>query len=142
MTTKTTIYNVSPEKLNTKLAEELKKIEHFKVPEWAIFTKTSVARARVPHENDYWFKRAASILRNIYVRGVIGVGRLRTRYGGRKKRGNRPEEFRKGSGKIIRLILQQAEQAGLIEKATGKKKGRQLTKKGLEFMNKIAESVK
>jgi len=139
---KTTIYEISPEKFNSKLAEELKKLEEFKMPEWAYFVKTSVARARVPYEQEWWYKRAASILRQIYRKGVVGVNRLKTRYGGKKNRGMKPEEFRKGSGKIIRVILQQAEKAGLLMKSETKKKGRQLTKKGLEFLNKVAEGAK
>ena len=136
------IYEVPADKFNEKLAEALSKLEEFKMPEWAVFVKTSPARARVPFEREWWYKRAASILRQVYIRGVVGVNKLKNRYGGRKSRGMRPEEFRKGSGKIIRVILQQAEQAGFLAKSDGKKKGRQLTKKGLEFMNKISEEAK
>ena len=136
------IYEVNPEKFNMKLAEELKKLDEFEVPSWVYLVKSSVARVRPPADKDFWYKRAASILRQTYLKGVVGVNRLKTRYGGRKNRGMKPEKFRKGSGKIIRVILQQAEKAGLLEKADGKKKGRQLTKKGLAFLNKIAgESI-
>jgi small subunit ribosomal protein S19e len=138
----TTIYEVPADKLNEKLAEALKKLEEFRIPEWAAFVKTSPARARTPFETGWWHRRAASVLRQIYIKGVIGVERLKIRYGGRKKRGMKPAEFRKGSGKIIRVILQQAEAAGLIIKSTSKKKGRQLTKKGLDFINKAAEEAK
>jgi len=142
MAEKITIYDVPADKFNEKLAEALRKIEEFKMPEWAYFIKTSVARARVPYEQEWWYKRVASILRQIYRKGVIGVNRLKIRYGGKKKRGVKPPEFRKGSGKIIRVILQQAEKSGWIIKCEGKKKGRQLTKKGLEFLNSIAEKIK
>jgi len=131
-----TVYDIPADEYNNKLAEALKKIEEFKVPEWSYFVKTSVARSRPPQE-EFWHKRAASILRQIYIKGIVGVSRLRTRYGGRKIRGHKPEEFRKGSGKIIRLILQQAEKAGLLEKAEGKKKGRKLTSKGIKFLESI-----
>ena len=130
------MYDIEPGKYNEKLAEELKKIPEFEVPTWAYFVKTSVARERPP-QDEFWHRRAASILRQIYIRGVLGVSRLKTRYGGRKNRGMRPEEFRKGSGKIIRLILQQSEKAGLLEKATGKKSGRKLTAKGIKFLESI-----
>lgn len=136
-----TIYDVDPHKYNEVLAEELKKIKEFSVPEWALFVKTSVARERPPVRNDWWYRRAASILRQIYKKGVVGVNRLRIRYGGRKDRGMQPKEFRKGGGKIIRVILQQAEKAGLVEKVEGKKKGRQLTKKGKEFLDSVAEKI-
>ena len=102
------VYDIPADLYNKKLAEALKQIEEFKMPEWAAFVKTSVARARPPLETDFWYKRAASILRQIYIKGIVGVGRLKTRYGGRINRGMKPEEFRKGSGKIIRTILQQA----------------------------------
>ena len=142
MTEKITIYDVATDKFNEKLAEALKKLPEFEMPGWAYFVKTSTARARVPYKTDWWYKRAASILRHIYRKGVMGVNRLKIRYGGRKDRGMKPAEFRRGSGKIIRVILQEAEKAGLLMKSEGKKKGRQLTKQGLEFMNKVAEGVK
>lgn len=130
------VYDISPEDYNKKLAAELEKLEEFKAPEWSYFVKTSVARKRPPVE-EFWHRRAASILRQIYIKGVLGVSRLKTRYGGRKKRGMKPEEFRKGSGKIIRLILQQAEKAGLLEKSEGKRKGRKLTQKGVKLMDGV-----
>ncbi len=133
------IYDLKPSKFNEKFALELKKIKEFQMPEWAAFVKTSVARSRPPFEADYWYKRAASILRQIYVKGVVGVNRLKTRYGGRKNRGGKPEKFKKGSGKIIRTILQQAEKAGFIEKIKGKKSGRKVTKKGKEFIENLTK---
>ncbi|MBM3233556.1 30S ribosomal protein S19e [Candidatus Pacearchaeota archaeon] len=130
------VYDIPADEYNKKLAEALKKLEEFEAPEWSYFVKTSVARSRPPNE-EFWHKRAASILRQIYIKGIVGVGRLRTRYGGRKKRGMKPEEFRKASGKMIRLMLQQAEKAGLLEKSSGKKKGRKLTSKGIKFLEGI-----
>ena len=122
------IYDLDPRELNNKLAEEIKQIPEFKTPEWALFVKSSVARERPPTEEDFWQKRTASILRQLYIKKVIGVNKLKIRYGGKKDRGQRRSKFRKGSGKMIRVILQQAEQAGLVEKA--KKPGRKLTEKG------------
>lgn len=135
------VYEVNPEKFIAKLSEELKKFPEFDMPEWALFVKTSVARERPPLEKDWWQKRAASILRQIYIKKIMGVQRLRTRYGGKKDRGMKPEKFERGSGKIIRVILQQAEKVGLLEKATGKKVGRKLTDKGKDFLDNIAKSL-
>jgi len=131
------VYDTEGQKYIAKLAEELEKMPEFQMPEWIAFVKTSSARARPPEDMKFWYKRAASILRQAFLKGIVGVGRLRVRYGGRKKRGVRPEKFKKASGKIIRVILQQAEKAGLIEKVKGKRVGRQLTKKGKELLNKI-----
>lgn len=138
----TKIFEVNITKLNEKLAEELKKLDEFKMPEWAAFVKTSVAKARPPFEADFWYKRSASILRQLYTKGVVGVNRLKTRYGGRQNRGAKPAKFRKGGGKIIRTILQQAESANFVEKVKGKRSGRQLTEKGRKFLNNIAEMIK
>lgn len=136
------IYEVSPDKFIAKLSEELKKFPEFEMPEWALFVKTSVARERPPLEKDWWHKRAASIIRQIYIHKVVGVQRLRTKYGGKKDRGAKPEKFAKGSGKIIRTILQQFEKIGFLEKVTGKKVGRKVTDKGVDFLNNIAKSLK
>lgn len=129
------IRSKNPHTYNDSLAEALKSMKEFEKPEWIDFVKTSVHKQRPTAEADFWHKRAASILRQIYINGVVGVERLRTRYGGRKNRGQRPPEFRKGAGKIIRVILQQAEKAGFVEKVKGKKSGRQLTEKGRNFLD-------
>ncbi len=135
------VYCIKANEYNEKLAQALKEIPEFQMPEWAMFVKTSVARARIPTEPDFYFKRAASILRQIYIKGVVGVNRLRTRYGGRQKRGRgfKPEHFKKGSGKMIRIILQQAEKAGLLEKSNenNKRAGRKLTQAGKELLGGI-----
>jgi len=126
-------------KYNKILAEALKKSPEFKKPEWVDFVKTSTHKMRPNIEEDFWHKRAASILRQIYIKGIVGVGRLRTRYGGRKDMGMSPPRFAKGGGKIIRKILQQAESAGLLEKSKSKKAGRQLTIKGRQFLESFVK---
>ena len=137
------VFELNAQEYNLKLAEALKKVPEIKKPEWAEYVKSGSAKERPIDDPDFWYKRAASILRQIYKRGIIGVNKLRTKYGSKKNRGYAPEEFRKGSGKIIRTILQQTDTAGLTEIAKeikgvrSKKPGRQLTKKGKEFMEGI-----
>ena len=75
----------------------------------------------------------------LYLKGTVGVGRLTTKYGKRENRGARPPKFQKSSRKIIRVILQQAEKAGFLEKVTEGKKGRKLSKKGKEFLDGVAK---
>src|SRR3989344_7287507 len=118
-----TIYDLGHRELNNKLAEALKEIPEFKALDWSYFVKSSVARQRPVEDPDFWYKRAASILRQVYIKKAVGVNKLRTRYGGRKNRGVKPARFTKSSGKIIRVILQQAEKAGLVEKIKGKLSG-------------------
>ncbi len=140
---KSPVYELDVGEYNSKLAEALKKVPEFKKPEWVSFVKSGPGKSRPIDEPDFWHKRAASILKQIYRKKILGVSRLRTRYGSKKKRGVRPEEFRKAGGKIIRTILQQADKAGFTEIAKGmkgikgKKPGRQLTEKGKAFLEDI-----
>jgi small subunit ribosomal protein S19e len=133
----TDIRAIEPGKYNKLLAEAIKKIPEFKKPEWVDFVKTGAQKSRPNVEEDFWQKRAASILRQLYIHGIVGVQRLRSRYGGRKDRGMRPPEFVRAGGKIIRVLLQQSDSAGLTEKIKGKKAGRQLTKNGRELLESI-----
>lgn len=130
---------IEPGKYNLILAEALKKEKLFEKPEWADFVKTGANKMRPTNDEEFWFRRAASILRQIYLKKIVGVQRLRTRYGGRKDRGMKPAHFYRAGGKIIRVILQQADKAGLTEKAKGKKAGRQLTAKGREFLEALVK---
>jgi len=132
-----TIFAQNPEKYIPALAEALKKIPEFKIPEWAQYVKTGVSKERPPMDRNFWYTRAASILRQLYIRGVVGVGKLRTRYGSKKDRGGKPDKFYKSSGKIIRVILQQAEAAGLVEKVLRMQYGRRLTQQGRDFLDSI-----
>ena len=137
------VFELNSQEYNLKLAEALKKVPEFKEPEWANFVKSGPAKSRPIDDYDFWHKRAASILRQIYVKGVLGINRLRTKYGYKKSRGSRPEEFRKAGGKIIRTILQQSDKAGFteaIKPVKGSKEtrpGRKLTTKGKNFLESI-----
>lgn len=133
----TDIRSVDTGKYNNALAVALKEIDEFQPPEWIAFVKSGAGKMRPIEEPDFWYKRAASILRQMHLRGIVGVGRLRTRYGHRKNRGMKPARHYKGSGKIVRLLLQQAESAGLVEKIKGKHSGRQLTLKGKQLVESI-----
>jgi small subunit ribosomal protein S19e len=137
------VYEINPQEYNLKLAEALKNIPEFKEPEWAKFVKSSPSKERPIEDENFWYKRAASVLRQIYKKGIVGVNRLRTRYGSKKNRGMKPERFVKAGGKIIRTIMQQADQAGFTEKikeikgTKEKKPGRKLTEKGKRFMEEL-----
>jgi len=142
MAEKILILDVEPSKVISTLAMKLKEMPEFEMPGWANFVKTGPSKDRPPVDENWWCVRAASILRSIYVRGVIGVSRLRNKYGSRKNRGMKPEKFKRASGKIIRTILQQATKAGLVEHIKEKKAGRRLTKKGREFLDNTVNQIK
>jgi small subunit ribosomal protein S19e len=137
------VYELNVQEYNEKLAKALKEMPEFKKPEWASFVKTGSAKERPPEDSDFWYKRAASILRQIYKKNIVGVNRLRTKYGSKKDRGSKPERYKRAGGKIIRTILQQSDKAGLTEMAKdikgvrSKKPGRQLTEKGKKFLEEI-----
>jgi len=115
------------------VAEKLKKDKIVEMPEWAKFVKTGVGKERVPEQEDWWYLRSASILRKISLKGPIGVARLSKIYGSKKNRGYKPERFKPGSRKIIRTILQQLENKGLVRQVDGRKKGKLITEEGKKY---------
>jgi small subunit ribosomal protein S19e len=138
----TSVFDVPASELVTRLKDELKKVEQIKPPEWSKFVKTGISRKKPPEQDDFWYWRAASILRQLYVRGKpIGTQRLRVKYGGKDDTGSKPKHFSRAGGSVIRKILQQLETAGLVKKSTESKKGRLLTPKGKSFLDKEAANL-
>lgn len=123
-----------------RVAEKLKEYEEIKPPAWAYYAKTGVHKEKPPEDPDWWYIRAASMLRKMYKSGEpIGIETFRTIYGGRQNRGVAPERFRKGSGSVVRKILQQLEAAGLVVKVPGK--GRTLSPQGRSLLDKTAKEI-
>lgn len=133
-----TVYDINPNKLIEKAAIALK--SQIKAPEWSKFVKTGRAKERLPMENDWWYKRAASVLRKIYILGPVGTNKLRFKYGSKKNRGCKPEKFYPASGKIIRTMLQQLEKLEYVSKEEKNvHKGRKITPKGKSFLDKLSK---
>lgn len=131
---------VNQTELVLSASEELKGT--ITMPEWAQFVKTGSHRETLPKNPNWWYIRAASILRVIGQEGPVGVGKLRVRYGGRKNRGVRPDRFGQAGGKVIRTMLQQLEAAELIKQdQVGAHKGRVLTPKGVSLLAKAAKAA-
>lgn len=136
-------YDVSTSKLIGEIAGELKKIDAIKPPVWSKFCKTGSFRERPPMNKDWWFMRAASILRKLNRLGPIGTSKLRGLYGGKGNKGVDAEKFVRASGNILRKILQQLEKAGLAKQVEkGIHKGRISTPKGNSLMDKCADRLK
>ncbi|MHA1268815.1 MAG: 30S ribosomal protein S19e [Candidatus Helarchaeota archaeon] len=138
----TTVYDVPARLIIEKLAEVLKEYEEIKPPSWANYVKTGSHRERAPDKpaEVWWYIRCASLLRKLYIKGSIGINRLRIIYGGRKNRGSKPYHFRKAGGAIIRNALHQLEDAGLVEVIN--REGRVLTSKGVSLLDRIAHQIK
>ena len=136
-----TPYDVPASLLIDRLARYLKNnVDPVRPPDWAPFVKTGVHKERPPENPDWWYVRCASLLRKIYIKGPIGVERLRSEYGGRKDRGVRPEHTMKGSGAIIRNALKQLEEANLVETVNGK--GRIITSEGRRLLDLLSTEIK
>ncbi len=136
-----TPFDVPPSSLIERLAQYLKNnLEAIKPPQWALYVKTSVHTEKAPENIDWWYVRCASLLRKVYMKGPIGIERLRSEYGGRKDRGVRPEHTRKGSGAIVRNALKQLEEAGLL--MTLKQRGRVVTPEGRRVLDLVSTEVK
>ena len=133
---------VPADMLIRRVAEKLKReySSHVKPPQWAYFAKTGVHKERPPSDPDWWYVRAASMLRKLYKSGEpIGIETFRVVYGGRQRRGSAPPHRRRGSGSVVRKILQQLESAGLVEKIPGR--GRILSPRGRSLLDVTAREV-
>lgn len=134
-----TMFDVPVNDLIEEVAKDLQKVDGIKPPEWSVFVKTGTHKERPPAREDWWYVRCAAVLRSVRKLGPVGVQKLRTKYGGRKNRGHKTEHFYKGSGNILRKVLQQLEAAGLVKhEKDGVRKGRIITPKGVSIMDKAA----
>jgi len=136
------MFEISKSDVIQKTADELKKQNLIKPKPWAEYVKTGANKERPPSNKDWWYMRAASIMITVRDIGPVGVSKLRTKYGGRKRRGHKPAEFRKAGGSIIRHMLQDLEKTGLIKNNKDGKKGRILTPKGISFLEKAVKIKK
>ncbi|HLD59478.1 MAG TPA: 30S ribosomal protein S19e [Candidatus Bilamarchaeaceae archaeon] len=127
--------DVDPNKLIEKLAT---KLNDLKKPDFIGLVKTGSHNERPPEQENFWQLRCASILRQAYTNNLVGTNRLRRHYGGRKKRGVRPEHHRKSGGSTIRKALQELEKAGYMKKS---KEGRSLTPKGRQLVDQTAKEI-
>ena len=132
-----------PGKIIENAAEKLAEINELTPPTWADFVKTGAHKQRAPQQKGWWYIRAASVLRTVNKKGPVGTQKLRTHYGGKQNRGHKTEHHVRGSGSILRKILQQLEKAGLVEqKEKGVHKGRVITGKGAKMLSSATRTDK
>lgn len=134
-----TVHDVPAEQVIQKLGETLKKEEKIEFPDWAIYVKTGIHKEKPPENDDWWYVRSAAVLRKVYIKGPIGSSRLQAEFGGYKDRGSKPNKAAKGSGKVIRTILQQLEDAGFLKHED--KSGRIVTPKGRSLVDNISKGI-
>ncbi len=133
-----TVYDVPPKRLIEKLSKVLKETDGIEPPQWAPFVKTGVHKEKAPIQEDWWYTRTSAVLRSVYVKGPIGISQLRGKYGGKQNRGSKPSRAAKGSGSIIREVIQQLESADMVEKTP---KGRIVTSKGRSLLDNNAYDI-
>ncbi|MFX1279756.1 MAG: 40S ribosomal protein S19 [Promethearchaeota archaeon] len=134
------IYVVQPEKLIEVIAEKLKEFPEISPPKGSEFWKTAFFKELAPSDSEnFWYIRCASLLRKVRKFGPIGVNKLRKLYGGRNRRSQGLHHSARGSGKIIRVALQQLENAKLIE--IKEKKGRVLSSEGTSLLERSAYGI-
>lgn len=126
----------NPEALIKTVSEKLKGT--ITEPVWAKFVKTGAHKERAPDQADWFFIRTAAVLRRVMIDGPVGVEKLRVHFGGRKNRGHKPERFVKGSGAVLRNVVQQLDNAGYTKK---EKTGRIITSKGQSLLDKAAKEL-
>ncbi len=131
---------IEQQKLVEKLAAALKSKRLVEPPSWAYFVKTGAAKDRPPENKDWWYYRAASIIRRMYFdHKPMGTNRLARVYGAKSKNTRNKHTFMPAGRNHIRKILQQLEKAGLIKQVTIKNhKGRVLTGKGIKLVKEVS----
>ncbi|HUV62171.1 MAG TPA: 30S ribosomal protein S19e [Thermoplasmata archaeon] len=134
-----TAYDIPAEKLVPRLAEELKKLDTVKAPEWAMFVKTGRHKEKSPIEEGWWFVRSAAVLRKVYMDGPIGTTRVAAAFGGKADRGSKPNKAVRGSRAIARMTIQQLEKSQLIQR--DKDGGRVVTGKGRKLVDGLSTEL-
>ena len=132
------VHDVPSGKLIPALALQVKDLSGMEEPDWAKLVKTGSHAERPPNDPEWWFTRAASILRKLYLHGPVGLSDLERAYGGTKALHYYPKHHRDAGGSSIRKILKQLEQAELVSKTP---KGRILTPKGRAMLDKVSKDI-
>ncbi|KAJ3070940.1 40S ribosomal protein S19 [Podochytrium sp. JEL0797] len=134
-----TVKDVSPHAFVKAYAAYLKRTGKLEVPKWVDLVKTATHKELAPYDQDWFYIRAASVARHIYLRRGVGVGALRKNYGGSKNRGNKPHHHSDASGSVLRKVLQALEKIKVLEK--DEVKGRCISQDGQKDLDRIAAQI-
>lgn len=132
----TTVRDVDAQKFVVAYAAHLKRSGKLEVPAWTDICKTGCYKELAPLDTDWFYVRAASVARRLYLHPGTGIGALRNIYGGRKNRGTLPSKHARVSGNIIRKAIQALEKLKLVAaEANG---GRRITSDGQRDLDNVA----
>ena len=133
----TDIYQVDTAELIKRAASKLKSAG-VKKPEYIDYVKTGAGKERVTQTEDFWYIRCASVLRKVYINGPVGIARLRTVYGTRKRHTTTRHHHYRAGGSILKDSFDALEKLGYLKKA---KEGRVITSTGRSFLDKVATEI-
>ena len=133
------VREVPAEAFVNHLSKYLENNHIVRAPKWADLVKTGCLKQMPPSFQNWWYIRTASVAREVYLHPGTSVEQLRNRYGAKKHYGAAPCHFCQASGKIVRVILQQLEEAGWVKQVD---EGRIITPKGQKQLDLIAQEVK
>lgn len=134
------VKDIAPLQFIPALAAHFKRLGKMSVPGWTEYSKTGAYKQATPMDDDWFYVRAASIARKVYIRGATGVGSFQRIYGGRKNNGVCPSHFAKSSGAVARHCLQQLEKLKILEK--NDKGMRVISRDGRKALDLIAAAIK
>ena len=132
------LYDMDTNKLIAALAKKLEDNGAVSPPAYVKFAKTGSHVEFGPEDKKFWYTRCASIMRQAYVRGNVGVGGLREHYGGRKRHVVRRAHHRDAGGSMVRRAMQQLEKSGLVKKEAT---GRTLSPAGRKLVDAVCKEM-
>ncbi|XP_071915631.1 small ribosomal subunit protein eS19x-like [Coffea arabica] len=139
MATARTVKDVSPHDFVKAYSAHLRRSGRMELPQWVDIVKTGTLKELAPYDPDWYYIRAASMARKIYLRQGLGVGAFRRIYGGSKRNGSRPPHFGKSSGSVARHILQQLQKMNIVD--MDPKGGRRITSSGQRDLDQVAGRI-
>ncbi|KAL3526571.1 hypothetical protein ACH5RR_011227, partial [Cinchona calisaya] len=134
-----TVKDVSPHDFVKAYASHLRRSGKIELPQWVDIVKTGTLKELAPYDPDWYYIRAVSMARKIYLRQGLGVGAFRRIYGGSKRNGSRPPHFGKSSGSVARHILQQLQKMNIVD--IDPKGGRRITSSGQRDLDQVAGRI-
>jgi len=133
------VRDISADAFISAYASHLKRSGKIEVPTWVDLVKTGSFKELAPYDADWYYTRAASVARHIYLRKHVGIGALTKLHGGRNRRGNRPSHHSDASASVQRKVCQSLEKIGVLEQSPDG--GRRITQDGVRDLDRIATAV-
>eukprot|EP00467_Chlorarachnion_reptans_P020664 CAMPEP_0114512608 /NCGR_PEP_ID=MMETSP0109-20121206/15074_1 /TAXON_ID=29199 /ORGANISM="Chlorarachnion reptans, Strain CCCM449" /LENGTH=176 /DNA_ID=CAMNT_0001692319 /DNA_START=35 /DNA_END=565 /DNA_ORIENTATION=- len=135
-----TVKDVPAQPFIKALAAHFKEGGQMEIPDYAEYIKTAPFKELSPYDPDWYYVRAASIARKVYLFGGMGVGGLAKVYGGRSQKGTRRGHFKRASRGVLRHILRQLSEMKIVCKKVDTK-GRFITSEGQKTLDVIAKQL-